>query len=162
MFLLLLFLYHVCCSTPCYISSRLFSFSVSCCFFFFFVFLIIRRPPRSTRTDTLFPYTTLFRSLNVRVETLLVLVGELGALCEFFDRFARLRAMQNRSEEHTSELQSLMRISSAVFCLTKKKKKNRQQTCEHILDTQQKEQEVTAANNTKMTNQHDIHRCETH
>src|SRR3546814_4733795 len=71
---------------------------------------MIRRPPRSTRTDTLFPYTTLFRSL-----------GEPGAL----DRrgaVRRCRRTAPRSEEHTSELQSLMRISYAVFCLKKKKK----------------------------------------
>src|SRR3546814_7371405 len=77
---------------------------------------MIRRPPRSTRTDTLFPYTTLFRSRRLRA-------GGLQA--------RRQRAFQNRrderrgrgrSEEHTSELQSLMRISYAVFCLKKKKK----------------------------------------
>src|SRR3546814_6124220 len=73
---------------------------------------MIRRPPRSTRTDTLFPYTTLFRS--------------------FDDHFRKRRAGPidwrgnggdgaARSEEHTSELQSLMRISYAVFCLKKKK-----------------------------------------
>src|SRR6056297_309418 len=78
-------------------------------FFFFFFFLMIRRPPRSTRTDTLFPYTTLFRSA--------VTVGvpvEQGRLQD-----ARLGV--GRSEEHTSELQSLRRISYAVFCLKKKK-----------------------------------------
>src|SRR3546814_15116191 len=82
--------------------------------YFFFFFLMIRRPPRSTRTDTLFPYTTLFRSSyggRYIPETLI------GA------NAARLgRAV--RSEEHTSELQSLMRISYAVFCLKKKKCKN--------------------------------------
>src|SRR3546814_6011707 len=78
------------------------------CFFFF---LMIRRPPRSTRTDTLFPYTTLFRSPP----------GRAPAPC---GRRPRRRARQHcRSEEHTSELQSLMRISYAVFCLKKKKKK---------------------------------------
>src|SRR3546814_12438177 len=87
-------------------------------------FLMIRRPPRSTRTDTLFPYTTLFRSV---------------ADLEFFDEYvydtrevhikvegAPLLTTKGgktpieRSEEHTSELQSLMRISYAVFCLKKK------------------------------------------
>src|SRR3546814_5191159 len=114
---------------------------------------MIRRPPRSTRTDTLFPYTTLFRSTadamilsggtayqsdagmcgdydsvigmdktvpierfvkKVKGERLSVAGGE-GTLCAVF-----------RSEEHTSELQSLMRISYAVFCLKKKKDKTHQ------------------------------------
>src|SRR3546814_15028885 len=97
--------------------------------YFFFFFLMIRRPPRSTRTDTLFPYTTLFRSHRghrraspsrradpidggVRVQH-----GHRGVRGER-ERRHRL----DRSEEHTSELQSLMRISYAVFCLKKKKK----------------------------------------
>src|SRR3546814_5009235 len=71
---------------------------------------MIRRPPRSTRTDTLFPYTTLFRSQGV--------VGE-GFGRRDRQLFAALKG--GRSEEHTSELQSLMRISYAVFCLKKKK-----------------------------------------
>src|SRR3546814_12469129 len=79
-----------------------------------FFFLMIRRPPRSTRTDTLFPYTTLFRSSpflgthDGRGYALLY-NGVLGD-----------KRPQGRSEEHTSELQSLMRISYAVFCLKKK------------------------------------------
>src|SRR3546814_9326444 len=78
---------------------------------------MIRRPPRSTRTDTLFPYTTLFRST---VSTLRSFVRFLIARGECPpDRLAA------RSEEHTSELQSLMRISYAVFCLKKKKKKTK-------------------------------------
>src|SRR3546814_19741118 len=96
----------------------------SLCFFF----LMIRRPPRSTRTDTLFPYTTLFRSEIDCVERSLrlqvldqqpddALVGILR------DRAGR--AGRSRSEEHTSELQSLMCISYAVFCLKKKKTKTR-------------------------------------
>src|SRR3546814_1977067 len=79
---------------------------------------MIRRPPRSTRTDTLFPYTTLFRSSARRRRT--------------YARYGttpRLRRRTRaRSEEHTSELQSLMRISYAVFCLKKKKNKLYQQT----------------------------------
>src|SRR3546814_2190521 len=71
---------------------------------------MIRRPPRSTRTDTLFPYTTLFRSVERRPR----LPDRAGAQCD--------RGQPRRSEEHTSELQSLMRISYAVFCLKKKKK----------------------------------------
>src|SRR3546814_9772993 len=93
---------------------------------------MIRRPPRSTRTDTLFPYTTLFRSLvGGRLlgvgETDHDDVGELdgfGGVINFeaivFSHFAAFAA-KIRSEEHTSELQSLMRISYAVFCLKKKK-----------------------------------------
>src|SRR3546814_2393599 len=78
---------------------------------------MIRRPPRSTRTDTLFPYTTLFRSLSD--------VGDVAAagLRPLLD-LSEPRAV-DRSEEHTSELQSLMRISYAVFCLKEKKDKDR-------------------------------------
>src|SRR3546814_10556707 len=74
---------------------------------------MIRRPPRSTRTDTLFPYTTLFRSAPAAVRAVEVRVTP-GEALAFFKRY-------DRSEEHTSELQSLMRISYAVFCLKKKK-----------------------------------------
>src|SRR3546814_6113181 len=97
-------------------------------------FLRIRRPPRSTRTDTLFPYTTLFRSVHVRVvmgnptiqatrRLWCKLAAVLGHhLHGAFDGTGRRRAARTpaRSEEHTSELQSLMRISYAVFCLKKK------------------------------------------
>src|SRR3546814_3408458 len=89
---------------------------------------MIRRPPRSTRTDTLFPYTTLFRSDGA---------GLIGALAGRDGEEALDFRMQNfrllahvggqpagRSEEHTSELQSLMRISYAVFCLKKKTTNN--------------------------------------
>src|SRR3546814_10193300 len=76
---------------------------------------MIRRPPRSTRTDTLFPYTTLFRSLRADHEAV-----EAG-IHRLFQHFGRELAALQRSEEHTSELQSLMRISYAVFCLKKKK-----------------------------------------
>src|SRR3546814_5221775 len=94
---------------------------------------MIRRPPRSTRTDTLFPYTTLFRSRlrpAARSEHLgqpavepsppgaALFVGMGNAEVGSVSRTAGAR----RSEEHTSELQSLMRISYAVFCLKKKKK----------------------------------------
>src|SRR3546814_14751515 len=84
----------------------------------FVFFLMIRRPPRSTRTDTLFPYTTLFRSPHTR----------LAAGRTPVDVFAVVGdgpGIRQRSEEHTSELQSLMCISYAVFCL-KKKKEDRQ------------------------------------
>src|SRR3546814_15625065 len=109
-------------------------------------FLMIRRPPRSTRTDTLFPYTTLFRSLVNGPSGVLNLACSpalsRGLVAKAITRFVRqypniqvnycltlLNSMAQdvlsnkvdlRSEEHTSELQSLMRISYAVFCLKKK------------------------------------------
>src|SRR3546814_8578179 len=111
---------------------------------------MIRRPPRSTRTDTLFPYTTLFRSHLDELSP-----GEVAARTDPGDEMLRepdvlrIRApgrpvgdailrepqsehplLQHRSEEHTSELQSLMRISYAVFCL-KKKKTNKHRTTEY-------------------------------
>src|SRR3546814_10690274 len=97
---------------------------VICCAF---VFLMIRRPPRSTRTDTLFPYTTLFRSLAGPGRT----DCDLGAGKQdgFSYQAGRIgthpagtsgKAPDTRSEEHTSELQSLVRNSYAVFCLKKK------------------------------------------
>src|SRR3546814_4613311 len=95
---------------------------------------MIRRPPRSTRTDTLFPYTTLFRSswelAFAALGLLFLLLLATGGLTAMQMRHQRaLVAMAGklegivRSEEHTSELQSLMRISYAVFCLKKKNKK---------------------------------------
>src|SRR3546814_9580041 len=106
---------------------------------------MIRRPPRSTRTDTLFPYTTRFRSLSQRKEPdgrhHVVQQRDQGRHSELpleaepdvdgdaehgeqgGERAVHLQLVADlrRSEEHTSELQSLMRISSAVFCLKKKK-----------------------------------------
>src|SRR3546814_2360524 len=106
---------------------------------------MIRRPPRSTRTDTLFPYTTLFRSAHalvslkcflpahrlvaVHVFQMVLPVGAAQRGFDFVGQFDCLAhaprshdpRMHQRSEEHTSELQSLMRISYAVFCLKKKK-----------------------------------------
>src|SRR3546814_2307407 len=92
---------------------------------------MIRRPPRSTRTDTLFPYTTLFRSMDFElfpngtstqgvagvsfVSGLVALDDESVVIAGSAENWSE------RSEEHTSELQSLMRISYAVFCLNKKK-----------------------------------------
>src|SRR3546814_10502452 len=107
-----------------------------------FFFLMIRRPPRSTRTDTLFPYTTLFRSAGYLEGTQM----SIGRYCQKRGERPISRRMRNhsskhgnaaplnmseqipqmtgigypRSEEHTSQLQSLMRISYAVFCLKKK------------------------------------------
>src|SRR3546814_3368855 len=84
---------------------------------------MIRRPPRSTRTDTLFPYTTLFRSnmaisgpAHKLMRALGVEASPLG-VAKSYESW-----LDTRSEEHTSELQSLMRISYAVFCLKKKTK----------------------------------------
>src|SRR3546814_4318722 len=96
---------------------------------------MIRRPPRSTRTDTLFPYTTLFRSDAFETKKLAgeherVAENQAGNevlldLAEYSAAEADLghRRLDDRSEEHTSELQSLMRISYAVFCLKKKNTK---------------------------------------
>src|SRR3546814_3367488 len=88
-----------------------------------FFFLMIRRPPRSTRTDTLFPYTTLFRSTHgstaLQRRGVPRLERHRGEEPRRHRR-AGLRQRDRRSEEHTSELQSLMRISYAVFCLKKK------------------------------------------
>src|SRR3546814_1214473 len=78
---------------------------------------MIRRPPRSTRTDTLFPYTTLFRSCAAVPADPCA-----GTRRPPPRRQPRRPGATARSEEHTSELQSLMRISYAVFCLKKKKK----------------------------------------
>src|SRR3546814_5495571 len=106
---------------------------------------MIRRPPKSTRTDTLFPYTTLFRSVGLQVDgdliaaqgvvaaTLAVgirrvaVVPRVPAVIEdhFLVKVAQRVLHGLRSEEHTSELQSLMRISYAVFCLKKKKSDHR-------------------------------------
>src|SRR3546814_9771260 len=94
---------------------------------------MIRRPPRSTRTDTLFPYTTLFRSIPlVHADAGALFLDKLAGVSDpekkrktiggtFIDVFeAEAKKIGGRSEEHTSELQSLMRISYAVFCLKKK------------------------------------------
>src|SRR3546814_4292165 len=79
---------------------------------------MIRLPPRSTRTDTLFPYTTLFRSAAIRRRR------QCEGCAARFTTFERIQLRDfwvvKRSEEHTSELQSLMRISYAVLCLKKK------------------------------------------
>src|SRR3546814_9271575 len=106
---------------------------------------MIRRPPRSTRTDTLFPYTTLFRSGHgrslmadrrmlpaLRYFWRITRRGEAVEVRAFDDRlqqkFVPSLTVADRSEEHTSELQSLMRISYAVFCLTKKTTNNKAHT----------------------------------
>src|SRR3546814_5833109 len=97
---------------------------------------MIRRPPRSTRTDTLFPYTTLFRSRLERIAAeinaadggrALAVTADAGEKADLVNLVSQAREAFGhihiiRSEEHTSELQSLMRISYAVFCLKTKKK----------------------------------------
>src|SRR3546814_4644105 len=82
---------------------------------------MIRRPPRSTRTDTLFPYTTLFRSARTIVRTKFAPCAPKTHETRTIRCLDKLLTIASRSEEHTSELQSLMRISYAVFCLKKKK-----------------------------------------
>src|SRR3546814_6908592 len=111
---------------------------------------MMRRPPRSTLTDTLFPYTTLFRSRPMVSPKAADAVYPWGALwCllaegdwparhELLQRYRRASKMIGmlpvgcRSEEHTSELQSLMRISYAVFCLKKKKNHNHREEQKEI------------------------------
>src|SRR3546814_17090918 len=105
------------------------------CFVLFF--LMIRRPPISTRTDTLFPYTTLFRSLPTSRRASCTGCGPCRSTRP---RCWSVVASRARSEEHTSELQSLMRISSAVFCLKKKTKTN---NIEHEDTTSQKPTHMT-------------------
>src|SRR3546814_8217616 len=87
--------------------------------------LMIRRPPRSTRTDTLFPYTTLFRSCAAcsRSPPAAIMLGAAGPRAREPQPTGDCwKTCDGRSEEHTYELQSLMRISYAVFCLKKKNK----------------------------------------
>src|SRR3546814_7633154 len=109
---------------------------------------MIRRPPRSTRTDTLFPYTTLFRSEDAAIRRRRPQPLGQGPQLPFWRWRARLdaerlssllpdaarRRQARRSEEHTSELQSLMRTSYAVFCLKKKKNKTHSQNNQEQID----------------------------
>src|SRR3546814_8153414 len=123
---------------------------------------MIRRPPRSTRTDTLFPYTTLFRSRQghhhdrrrrrrqphpyAASDVFLPPDARAGPAEPDFHRAA---AALSRSEEHTSELQSLMRISYAVFCL--KKKKYTKKTHDHITNqTKYDKQNILMTNRTSI------------
>src|SRR3546814_1758835 len=124
--------------------------SCLCTFFWLVFFLMIRRPPRSTRTDTLFPYTTLFRS------------HQHADRVSSGDRQRQLDHQRRpRSEEHTSELQSLMRISYAVFCLKKKKKNTRRHkytemqknTIKHLITNKS----YTRTTQTKQKHKHERH-----
>src|SRR3546814_11303322 len=102
--------------------------------FYVVFFLMLRRPPRSTRTDTLFPYTTLFRSDKPAILAAARKIAGLGFTIVATSGTARYltdagiaveevnKVAQGKIGRHTSELQSLMRISYAVFCLKKKKK----------------------------------------
>src|SRR3546814_3112142 len=98
---------------------------------------MIRRPPRSTRTDTLFPYTTLFRSPGARGRRAELArlegqgPGDRWRARQGLDQAQCAQEARARSEEHTSELQSLMRISYAVFCLKKKKTQTTTRTQTH-------------------------------
>src|SRR3546814_4747581 len=107
---------------------------------------MIRRPPRSTRTDTLFPYTTLFRSFDHRLMRgfgeapgkdagLADVVHAAGIAMETILDDSDVDVDDIRSEEHTSELQSLMRISYAVFCLKKKNNTITQSNVQHHITT---------------------------
>src|SRR3546814_19083743 len=115
------------CCARIFILVSVVSFVVCCLFddfFTVFFFLMIRRPPRSTRTDTLFPYTTLFRSCALIQNNSLPASSMPSNTMPGYSIPVAGPAMliaAGRSEEHTSELQSLMRISYAVFCLKKKK-----------------------------------------
>src|SRR3546814_5787719 len=108
-----------------------------CAMRFYFFFIMIRVPPRSTRTDTLFPYTTLFRSEAAAGRQFQrqagaggvghaagdAVGGDLEQVSAGAALVAQPQHVVRRSEEHTSELQSLMRISYALLCLKKKNKK---------------------------------------
>src|SRR3546814_7061978 len=123
--------------------SDLLEFSLVLFICVYLFFLMILRPPRSTRTDTLFPYTTLFRSFSITTARVSGTAGRgNGTICSSSvsslaagplrsRRTSSLNAALKRSEEHTSELQSLMRISYAVFCLKKKKKHKHINTSKH-------------------------------
>src|SRR3546814_3215678 len=114
---------------------------------------MIRRPPRSTRTDTLFPYTTLFRSPRPSTRSTSITRSATASRCwtrnlsaDIANTFATITL---RSEEHTSELQSLMRISYAVFCLKKKNKQHiGQQTCITVTPRKYDEAHTLYINNT--------------
>src|SRR3546814_10723606 len=120
--------------------------NISCVYvFILFVSLRIRRPPRSTRTDTLFPYTTLFRSLDSatgaqndekgRMKGRIRVAATVSNRACKFERMCKIMGLWQRSEEHTSELKTLMRTSYAVLCLKKKRKED--------LDDRKKSRQIT-------------------
>src|SRR3546814_1269490 len=128
---------------------------------FIVFFLMRRRPPRSTRTDTLFPYTTLFRSDTAVTATHFPILDDASVRLQpgfrhmggndTIGRHLNPRlddgvigiAEVARSEEHTSELQSLMRISYAVFCLKKKTIHKHHKECKSRLTTHQQDKNIT-------------------
>src|SRR3546814_5831184 len=110
-----------------------------------FFFLLIRRPPRSTRTDTLFPYTTLFRSALPAIDQ--------AGFQEIEEQLLLVLVIAERSEEHTSELQSLMRISYAVFCLKKKKNKVNKNKLQH--ETNQANTDTEQTSHKETSTHHD-------
>src|SRR3546814_8084052 len=118
---------------------------------------MIRRPPRSTRTDTLFPYTTLFRSAcrNGISKDVNAAPGPSRRGFDFAQPLLRTngKGVTARSEEHTSELQSLMRISYAVFCLKKKKHTQKMTTNETTqqISTKQHRQSYDTTSPHKLT-----------
>src|SRR3546814_11189104 len=97
-----------------------------------FFFLMILRPPRSTRTDTLFPYTTLFRSRPQHPGHGRTPPSRAFPAAVQADSGVHALRHSKRSEEHTSELQSLMRTSYAVFCLNKKISRKKDKTYENV------------------------------
>src|SRR3546814_4991985 len=122
---------------------------------------MIRRPPRSTRTDTLFPYTTLFRStVQTRCLTCCALATSSGKQSQQQRMKCHPEATQccrslcgtPRSEEHTSELQSLMRISYAVFCLKKKKKEINKQPTKHNIQQNHRQRTTHHLHDYSITN----------
>src|SRR3546814_3319036 len=114
---------------------------------------MIRRPPRSTRTDTLFPYTTLFRSyFSLYVDEvqhfgrgMRQVAAGLLSLESSRETAKNATSFSGRSEEHTSELQSLMRISYAVFCLKKKKTTETNQVTTNYTIQEQSQHDITHA-----------------
>src|SRR3546814_16239021 len=108
--------FNECLSSDYFTSSSL--CIITTLYLFYIFLLMIRRPPRSTRTDTLFPYTTLFRS---RADQRCGAGKTFSCIALYRFSDGPWGIQWRRSEEHTSELQSLMRISYAVFCLKKKK-----------------------------------------
>src|SRR3546814_2090069 len=117
---------------------------------------MIRRPPRSTRTDTLFPYTTLFRSVLGYRLAMIVSGGLALVLADQWLGWSNMYfLMGGRSEEHTSELQSLMLLSYAVFCL-KKKKAAAPQIPQQAPDYQHVHNEPSAENHTHLLDPHQL------
>src|SRR3546814_4427071 len=119
-----------------------------CCFF-----VMIRRPPRSTRTDTLFPYTTLFRSPQPLAPANVAWPRHAANASCGHPRTRYPEHAKDRSEEHTSELQSLMRISYAVFCLKKQNAGNFAHTVRHAAAREPNRRPLRTEENTSKPHQ---------